>query len=318
MSRWLPTPNRVPCAPHSHLARGPFLFVTKTMFIQTETLSDDNALKFLPGRAVLGDGDELAFADADAAAERAPLAARLFQLDAVSAVTLGSDFISVTKTGDVDWQLIKPAIFGIIMEHFLAGKVMLEDAPSDDGGTVAEILDLIESRIRPGIVEEGGDILFHGFADGVARLELVNKGLAAPAFSLQIRIENTLRHYVTAVTSVVFDSPVAAPTAPAATLDLDDPETAAVYTLLEDTINPQVAAHGGHIALIEVAEHIAYIRLEGGCQGCGMADVTLKQGVEVAILKEVPTIVEVRDATDHEGAENPFYEADKAGVSAFY
>ena len=67
-----------------------------------------------------------------------------------------------------------------------------------------------------------------------------------------------------------------------------------------------------------MAEHIAYIRLEGGCQGCGMADVTLKQGVEVAILKEVPTIVEVRDATDHEGGENPFYEADKAGVSAFY
>ena len=317
MSRWLPTPNRVPCAPHSPLARGPFLFVTKTMFIQTETLSDDNALKFLPGRAVLGEGGELAFADADAAAERAPLAARLFQLDAVSAVTLGSDFISVTKTGDVDWQLIKPAIFGIIMEHFLAGKVMLVDAPSDDGGTVAEILDLIESRIRPGIIEEGGDILFHGFADGVARLELVNKGLAAPAFSLQIRIENTLRHYVTAVTSVVFDSPVAAPTAPAAELDLDDPETAAVYTLLEESVNPSVAAHGGHIALIDVIDHIAYIRLEGGCQGCGMADVTLKQGVEVAIIKAVPTILEVRDSTDHADGDNPFYEPDKAGVSAF-
>ena len=286
------------------------------MFIQTETVSQDNILKFLPGRAVLGEGDELAFADADAA-KRAPLAARLFQLDAVSAVTLGSDFISVTKRGDTEWQLIKPAIFGIIMEHFLAGKVMLEDAPSDEGGTVAEILELIESRIRPGIIEEGGDILFHDFTDGVARLELVNKGLATPAFSLQIRVENTLRHYVAAVTSVVFDSPAAAPSARAAELDLDDPETAAVYTLLEESVNPSIAAHGGHIALIEVAENIAYIRLEGGCQGCGMADVTLKQGVEVAILKEVPTIVEVRDTTDHAGGENPFYEADKAGVSAF-
>ena len=213
------------------------------MFIQTETLSDDKTLKFLPGRAVLGEGGELAFADADAAA-RAPLAARLFQLDSVSAVTLGSDFITVAKSGDVDWQLIKPAIFGIIMEHFLAGKVMLEDAPSDDGGTVAEILALIESRIRPGIIEEGGDILFHDFTDGVARLELVNKGLATPAFSLQIRVENTLRHYVAAVTSVVFDSPAAAPSARAAALDLHNPDTAALSPPLEEAGHPSVAAHG--------------------------------------------------------------------------
>lgn len=286
------------------------------MFIQTEPASQDNALKFLPGRDVLGDGREIDFINSEAA-ERSPLAARLFQLDAITAVTLGSDYLMVTKTGDVDWQIIKPAVFGIIMEHFLAGKVTLLDETRDDSGTVTEILDLIETRIRPGIKEEGGDILFHGFKDGVVDLELVNKGLSGPAFGLQIRVENTLRHYVPVVTSVVFTSPTAVSATPSPDLDMDDPETAAVYNLLEETINPQVAAHGGHIALVEVAEHIAFIRLEGGCQGCGMADVTLKQGVEVAILKEVPTIVEVRDATDHAGGDNPFFEPDKGGMSAF-
>ena len=271
-------------------------------------------MKFLPGCDVLGEGREIVFTDADAA-RRSPLAARLFQLDAVTTVTLASDYIIVIKTGDVDWQLIKPAVFGIIMEHFLAGKAVLMDKPSADDGAIADILELISSRVRPGIIEEGGDIRFLGFSDGVARLELVDKGLAAPSFSLQIRIENTLRHYIPAVTSVVFTRPAAAPRDQ--TLDLDDPETAAVYNLLEESINPSVAAHGGHIALIDVADHIAFIRLEGGCQGCGMADVTLKHGVEVAILKEVPSIVEVRDATDHAGGENPFYEADKAGLSAF-
>ena len=287
------------------------------MFIQTATDEQENILKFLPGRDVLGAGREIALADAEAA-KVSPLAARMFQLDAVSAVTLGSDFIAVTKAGDVDWQLIKPAVFGIIMEHFLAGKAGLLDEARDDSGTVAEIIELIDSRVRPGIIEEGGDLLFHGFDDGVVRLELVNKGLSGPAFSLQIRVENTLRYYIPSVTGVVFDTPAAAPTASAADLDLDDPETAAVYKLLEDSINPAVAAHGGHIALIDVADHIAYIRLEGGCQGCGMADVTLKQGVEVAILKEVPSITEVRDSTDHAGGDNPYYEADKAGTSAFY
>jgi Fe-S cluster biogenesis protein NfuA len=286
------------------------------MFIQTAAQAHENILKFLPGRDVLGEGREVDFADAEAA-ERSPLAARLFQLDAVVAVTLGDEFITVTKTDEVDWQLIKPAVFGIIMEHFLAGKVTLEDeprdAPKEVSGTEAEILELIETRVRPGLVEEGGDIKFHDFADGVARLELIDKGLSGPTFSIQIRIENTLRNYVSAVTSVVFTR------APDDTgeLDMNDPETAAVHNLLEDSVNPSVAAHGGHIALIKVADHIAYIRLEGGCQGCGMADVTLKQGVEVAILQEVPTIVEVRDATDHAGGDNPFYEADKAGVSAF-
>ena len=311
----LPTPNRAPRDPPLSLGAGPS-FIHVIMFIQTESASQDNAMKFLPGRDVLGEGREIVFSDAEAA-RRSPLAARLFQLDAVTTVTLASDFIVVIKTGDVDWQLIKPAVFGIIMEHFLAGKAVLMEDPSADDGAIAEILELIDDRVRPGIIEEGGDILFHSFSNGVARLELVDKGLAAPSFSLQIRIENTLRHYVPAVTSVVFSRPAAAPMGKAVELDLDDPETAAVYNLLEESVNPAVAAHGGHISLIEVADHIAFIRLEGGCQGCGMADVTLKQGVEVAILQEVPSITEVRDATDHEGGDNPFYEADKAGMSAF-
>jgi Fe-S cluster biogenesis protein NfuA len=285
------------------------------MFIQTETTDHDHVLKFLPGRAVL-DGEAMTFSD-ESAAQRSPLAVRLFQLEAVTEVVLDSEAVTVSKTPDADWQLLKPAIFGIIMEHFLADKPILVD-----GNEIleAEVRALIDERIRPGIAAEGGDILFYGVSDGVARLELVNRGLAAPAFSLQIRVENTIRHYLPDVAAVEFVR-AAPPTAPAVmshgTLDLDDPETVAVKVLLDEQINPAVAAHGGYIALVAVEDHVVHLSLEGGCQGCGMADVTLKQGVEGAILAEVPTITAVRDATDHAGGTNPYYEPAKDGISPF-
>ena len=278
------------------------------MFIQTEPTAEPETLKFLPGRSVL-ERELISFADEDAA-QRSPLAARLFQLEAVTGVSLGSDYIAVGKTAEADWQLLKPAIFGIIMEHFLANKPVLLD---DGDALAAEIRDLIETRIRPGIAAEGGDIRFHEVKDGVVSLELVDNGLATPAFTLQIRAENTLRHYLPEIAAVEFTKP-AAP-APRAGLDLDDPETAAVKGLLDERINPGVAAHGGFIALIEVKDHTVYLSLEGGCQGCGMADVTLKQGVETMIRDEVPSITAVLDVTDHAGGANPYYEPDKAGVS---
>ena len=96
---------------------------------------------------------------------------------------------------------------------------------------------------------------------------------------------------------------------------LSTPEGQAILQLLEERINPSVASHGGHISLVDVTEDTAYIRLEGGCQGCGMANVTLKQGIEVEIRRAVPKITTVLDTTDHAGGSNPYYEPGKSGIS---
>ncbi len=293
------------------------------MFIQTEPTPDPRTLRFLPGRTVLG-ADSVSFTDAQAA-QRSPLAARLFQMTAVAGVTLAPDFIAVTRADDADWQLLKPAIFGIIMEHFLANRPVLVGAAADgagdgdDAGLIAEIKELIESRIRPGIVREGGDVVFRELRGGTVVIELSDEGFRTPVFSLKVRIENTLRYYVPKVVSVEFvragiasDGAAASPN-----LDADDPEVASIKALLDERVNPSVEAHGGYISLIDVKDHTAYIRLEGGCQGCGMADVTLKQGVERMILDAVPTITAVLDVTDHASGENPYYDPGKSGLSPF-
>ncbi len=289
------------------------------MFIQTEKTPDPATLRFLPGRAVLDDGP-VEFADAEAA-RASPLAERLFRIEAVRRVSLGADDIAVTRAGDADWQLLKPAILGVIMEHFLAGRPVLaagagaradDDAADED--VVAAIEELLDARIRPGLAQAGGDIVLRDYRDGVAELELGGGGFGEPLFAIEARVENTLRHYVPGVEAVRF-VPGAERQAAGATLDRDDPEVAAVQALLEEEVNPAIAAHGGHIALIDLRDHAVYIRLEGGCQGCGMADVTLKQGVEVAIKRAVPTITAVLDTTDHAGGANPYYDPGKGGLS---
>ncbi len=283
------------------------------MFIQIEKTPDPEVLTFLPGRTVLGSGS-LTFADADEA-ERSPLAARLMRISGIERVTLGADHVEAAKAGDADWQLLKPAVLGVIMEHFLGGHPILAAAPpapaydADDAELVAEIEALLDERIRPGLAEDGGKIAFLGYSDGVVELDLDGSGLAVPVFSIKIRIENSLRHYLPEIETVRFVETSAAPE----DLDWDNPEVVAVHDLLEERVNPAVAAHGGHISLIDVVDHTAYIRLEGGCQGCGMADVTLKQGVEVMILENVPTITAVLDSTDHAGGTNPFFEPGKDG-----
>ena len=292
------------------------------MFIQIEKTPDPAALKFLPGRAVLRSGS-MDFADRDSAA-RSPLAARLFDVLGVTAVSLGPDSIAVTKSDAADWQILKPAVLGVIMEHFLANApvVLAEqqettaDFDPEDADVVAEILESLDRRVRPTLTREGGDVALRGFRDGTVELEVLGTVSSAPLFTVKVRIENTLRHYVPEVERVEFAEP--RPSADAAReLDLNDPEVAAVHTLLEERINPSVAAHGGHISLIDVKDHTAYIRLEGGCQGCGMADVTLKQGVETMIRESVPTIDQVIDSTDHAGGANPYYQPEKGGMSPF-
>lgn len=280
------------------------------MFIQTEQSQDAASMKFFPGRTVLASG-ALEFSASEEPAQ-SPLAERLLQIDNVVAVVLDSDFIAVSKVENADWQLMKPMILGAIMEHFMAdlpvlldedGKPVTDLAPSsagEDDELVAQIKELIETRVRPAVTQDGGDVIFQEFKDGKVVLEFQGS-----ASRFKEGISNILRHYVPEVTAVV-DHREAKPKP-----GLDTPNGKAVAELLDSQINPAVAAHGGHIALVDVDEDTVYIRLEGGCQGCGMADVTLKQGVEVEIKRAVPAIAHVLDVTDHGGGENPYYQPSK-------
>ncbi len=288
------------------------------MFIQTETTSNPATMKFLPGQAVLPSGTA-EFTHAESST-RSPLAQRLFEIEGVTGVALDSASIAVSKSDERDWQLLKPAILGVIMEHFTAGKPVLleekgkaaadDDGAGDDAGEdselVAEIKELIDTRIRPAAARDGGDVIFRGFEDGVVLLEF-----QGPAFSLTQGILNMLRHYVPEVVEVK-DYRDAMPKP-----GLETPEAEAIQRLLEERVNPAVAAHGGHISLVDVRDETAYIRLEGGCQGCGMANVTLKQGVETEIKQVAPKITTVLDVTDHAGGTNPYYQPGKGGVSPF-
>jgi Fe-S cluster biogenesis protein NfuA len=182
------------------------------MFIQTETTPNPATLKFLPGRPVLA-GEPIDMRDPEAAAQ-SPLAARLFEIDGVSGVFLGSDFIAVTKA-EAEWQHIKPAILGAIMEHFMEGGPILlqgRQAPAEseesfdaaDAETVATIKELIETRVRPAVANDGGDITFRGFKDGVVFLNMKGACSGCPSSTATLRhgIENLLRHFVPDVTEV--------------------------------------------------------------------------------------------------------------------
>jgi Fe-S cluster biogenesis protein NfuA len=183
------------------------------MFIQTEPTPNPAALKFLPGQAVLPHGT-LDIRNKEAAAQ-SPLAERLFEIDGVSGVFFGSDFISVTKTGG-EWQQLKPAILGAIMEHFLSGAALIRGqdgaAPAaggeffdtKDAETVATIKELIETRVRPAVENDGGDITFRGFRDGVVYLDMKGACAGCPSSTATLRhgIQNLLRHYVPDVVEV--------------------------------------------------------------------------------------------------------------------
>ena len=182
------------------------------MFIQTEATPNPATLKFLPGRAVLETGT-LDLRDSEQAAQ-SPLAERLFNIPGVSGVFFGSDFITVTKsTGE--WQQLKPMILGAIMEHFMSGAPILAAGASGQGEgeeffdaadaeTVATIKDLIETRVRPAVANDGGDITFKGFKDGVVYLNMKGScsGCPSSTATLQHGIQNLLRHFVPDVTEV--------------------------------------------------------------------------------------------------------------------
>ena len=183
------------------------------MFIQTEPTPNPATLKFLPGRVVLASGT-LDMRDGDAAAQ-SPLAERLFGIAGVSGVFFGSDFIAVTKAGG-EWQQLKPAILGAIMEHFMSGAPLVsgEDKAAADGSqeffeakdseTVATIKELIEARVRPAVANDGGDITFRGFKDGVVYLDMKGACSGCPSSTATLRhgIQNLLRHYLPDVVEV--------------------------------------------------------------------------------------------------------------------
>jgi Fe-S cluster biogenesis protein NfuA len=180
------------------------------MFIQTETTPNPASLKFLPGRIVLGTGTA-EFRDSDEAA-RSPLAERLFGVDGVGGVFLGSDFITVTKA-DGEWQHLKPAVLGAIMEHFLSGMPALraeadeasgEFFAEEDAETVATIKELIETRVRPAVAQDGGDITFQGFRDGVVYLNMRGSCAGCPSSTATLKhgIQNLLRHFVPEVREI--------------------------------------------------------------------------------------------------------------------
>ncbi|HEX5325317.1 MAG TPA: NifU family protein [Acetobacteraceae bacterium] len=182
------------------------------MFIETEGTPNPATLKFLPGRDVMGAGTA-DFAGAETAV-RSPLATAIFALPGVARVFLGSDFVTVTKTDMISWQALKPQVLGAIMEHFVAGRPMLEgdddvddlatDVLPEDEEIVAQIRELLDTRIRPAVAGDGGDIVFRGYRDGVVKLHMQGSCSGCPSSSATLKhgIENMLRHYVPEVVAV--------------------------------------------------------------------------------------------------------------------
>jgi Fe-S cluster biogenesis protein NfuA len=173
----------------------------------TESTPNPATCKFLPGREVLETGTAN-FPSADSAGS-SPLAKRLFDLGGVEGVFLAKDFISVTKAEDQDWNLLKPSILSAIMDHYTSG-LSAVDTPSEAASTegdselVVQIKELLDTRVRPAVAQDGGDIVFHGFENGVVYLHMQGSCSGCPSSSatLKMGIENLLRHYIPEVTEV--------------------------------------------------------------------------------------------------------------------
>jgi Fe-S cluster biogenesis protein NfuA len=180
------------------------------MFIQTEQTPNPATLKFLPGREVMARGVADFTTPADAGAS--PLARRLFAVDGVTGVFFGADFITVTKAAGQDWYALKPAVLGAVMEHYLSGDPILEsraDIDDEAGGDdedeiVKQIRELIDTRVRPAVAQDGGDIIFRGFERGIVYLHMRGACSGCPSSTITLKngIENLLRYYVPEVVEV--------------------------------------------------------------------------------------------------------------------
>ncbi len=184
------------------------------MFIQTETTPNPQTLKFLPGKAVMTQGATAFFTRKEEAAEKSELAGSMFEVDGINAIFFGNDFISVTKSETVEWDALKAQILSRIMDHFVAGKpVMKGEEVANKGGSdeadseiAKTIKELIETRVRPAVAQDGGDIVFKGFEEdsGTVKLELHGSCSGCPSSTITLKdgIENMLKHYVPEVQTV--------------------------------------------------------------------------------------------------------------------
>ncbi|AZQ68919.1 NifU family protein [Silicimonas algicola] len=180
------------------------------MFIQTESTPNPATLKFLPGQSVLGAGT----ADFPSAgtAGKSPLASRIFAVEGVTGVFLGTDFVTVTKAEATEWDVVKAPILGAIMEHFQSGQPAIEgeaaaahaEHDGEDGEIVSQIKELLDTRVRPAVAQDGGDIVFHGFDRGIVYLHMQGACAGCPSSTLTLKmgIENLLRHYIPEVVEV--------------------------------------------------------------------------------------------------------------------
>jgi len=182
------------------------------MFIQTEETPNPLTLKFLPGREVLRNGSVDYRSEEEAL--NSPLASALFNVDGVVGVFFSDDFITISKRDDKDWQLMKPGILGVIMEHFTANKPIINSNETDnlnaapqeeDDEVVSQIKELLYTRVRPAVAQDGGDIVFEGFNDGVVTVQMRGACAGCPSSTatLKMGIENMLRHYIPEVKEVI-------------------------------------------------------------------------------------------------------------------
>ncbi|GBQ65652.1 nitrogen fixing thioredoxin-like protein NifU [Ameyamaea chiangmaiensis NBRC 103196] len=182
------------------------------MFIETEDTPNPATLKFLPGRDVMGDRGTADFIDADATAGRSVLADALFSVEGVSRIFLGADFVSVTKSDDADWRTVKPQVLAVLVDHFVSGHPVIEEGAAiiedaiapEDLEIVTQIRELLDTRVRPAVAADGGDIVFRGYRDGIVRLTMQGacSGCPSSRATLKHGVENMLRHYVPEVVSV--------------------------------------------------------------------------------------------------------------------
>lgn len=182
------------------------------MFIQTESTPNPATLKFLPGQTVLESGTA-DFPSAEAAG-KSPLADRIFRVQGITGVFFGHDFVTVTKSAGMEWEHLKPSILGAIMEHFQSGQPVMAgeqgtasghaDHDGEDAEIVGQIKELLDTRVRPAVAQDGGDITFHGFDRGVVYLYMQGACAGCPSstITLKMGIENLLRHYIPEVTEV--------------------------------------------------------------------------------------------------------------------
>lgn len=205
-------PRAMPLLPHQYLGRPP----VRSMFIQTEKTPNPSSLKFLPGQLVLPEeqGQGIFFQRGDRDYQRSPLAARLFQVEEITGVFLGRDFITISIPPGEDWQFLRPKVFSILMDFFAEGIEVVSSEPvitdttilEDDDEVVAMIKELLETRVRPAVQEDGGDILYVSFdeATGIVKVQLAGSCQGCPSSSVTLKngVENMLMHYIPEVKGV--------------------------------------------------------------------------------------------------------------------